>query len=173
MVCFWCLFACHYGHLPSLTGDFVKMYMMVIDIFCYLIAVCSVELMAFLFSTFASLLLYFNEKKPLSCTSELRTAVMYKLCYYMFPLCFSKSLECLVVQQNGVFALHCGLWILSLSLQLTQDLRVPSAMPWCQPFSAQCWIPVVGRTWSGAPRCWIFWCHQRKTYAWYAHETLM
>ena len=107
MVCFWYFFTFNYDYsrLPSPTGDFAKMYTMVIDIFCCLIAVCSVELMAFLFSTFASLLLYFNEKKPPSSTSELRTAVMYKLCYYMFPLCLSKLLECQVAKYYNSFTL--------------------------------------------------------------------
>jgi len=67
------------------------MYKMVIDIFCNLASVCSVELMAFLFSTFASLLPYFNEQPS---TSELQEVIMYKLCYYMLPLCLGKSLMC-------------------------------------------------------------------------------
>lgn len=81
-------FTCSY---PTSTGDFTKMYKMVIDIFCYLASVCSVELMTFLFSTFASLLPYFNEQTS---TSELQKIVMYKLCYYMLPLCLGRSLVC-------------------------------------------------------------------------------
>ena len=69
-----------------LVGDFSNMYTMVMDIFCYLTAVCSVELMPYLFSTFASLLLYFNEQ-PSTTSSELQEEVKHRLCYYMFPLC--------------------------------------------------------------------------------------
>ena len=90
MVCF--AVTCLHVTMVTSPGDFTKMYKTVIDIFCCLVAVCSVELIAFLFSTFASLLLYFNEKKPLSSTADLQRAVLYKLCYYMFPLCLGMSL---------------------------------------------------------------------------------
>ena len=72
--------------MSFLVGDFSNMYTMVMDIFCYLSAVCSVELMPYLLSTFASLLLYFNEQ-PSPTSFQLQEDVKQRLCYYMFPLC--------------------------------------------------------------------------------------